>query len=171
MKLQKLFVGLLAWEGADRWHLERQMQPWGFLRLNFLRLFSGGLWCQSCSHVSCAQQSPLFKSCQSKRLWGPWGPWHCQRLWPWVSSGCLHAEAVPCRAAIQASCWNCVEAVKGRLSCETFSPRELQLFAIEASLVHQNFYLSLPAMGCFESLWITLGLCQCLWIFINSRSD
>lgn len=137
----------------------------------FLRLFSGGLWCQSCSHVSCAQQSPLFKSCQSKRLWGPWGPWHCQRLWPWVSSGCLHAEAVPCRAAIQASCWNCVEAVKGRLSCETFSPRELQLFAVEASLVHQNFYLSLPAMGCFESLWITLGLCQCLWIFINSRSD
>lgn len=33
-KLQKkLVVMQLAREGADRWHLERQMQCWGFLRL------------------------------------------------------------------------------------------------------------------------------------------
>lgn len=52
-----------------------------------------------------------------------------------------------------------------------FNPETCSSVAVEASMIHQSFYLSLQAMGYFESLWITLELCQCLWIFINSRSD
>lgn len=98
--------------------------------------------------------------------------WYCQCPGPWASSGCLPAEAVPSRATSDPACWDCVETpwqlwVGCPVGCR--SPGNCSSAGVEASLVHQSFCFISPAMGYFESLWITLRLCQCLWIFINNK--
>lgn len=119
-----------------------------------------------------AQQGLLLKPGHPRGPQSPRGWWYCWCPGPWASTGCLHVEVVPSRATSDPACWDCAEAqwrlwVGWPVGCH--NPGNCNSAGVEASLVHQSFCFILPDMGYFEYLWITLRLCQCLWIFINNK--
>lgn len=104
---RRWLVSQLAREESDKWHLESQIKSWGFLRLaskaSQCLPVAPGL--QAC--VLLLSRIPCLKPCQPRGPRGPWGQWCCQCPEPWESSGCLCAEAFPCRATSDPTCWDC----------------------------------------------------------------
>lgn len=71
---------------------------------------SGCPWRQACRHVSCCSAGPLLKPCQLRGPQGSQERQDCQHPGPWASTGHLHTEAIPYRAASDCICCDCAEA-------------------------------------------------------------
>lgn len=143
-------VSQLAREGSDKWHLESQMQSWGFLRLA----------------SKASQWLPMAPGLQARVLVLSRVPYSsaarqgdpgAHRDSGTASAG-GHGQAVAVSMQRLSppwdpACWDCMEAqwqLWAGCPVGCCNPGNCSSAGVEASLVHQSFCFILPAMGYFE---------------------